>query len=744
MDCTATCLKLAPKGSMPKGSPTVTTRSYALALFLGFAVPGCDFIDDFTARSVPTSPAPSEPVAPPVAEVVDEEPELLQPMPLWEAGAISGDVEGSSARADGYLPLDLGEAWTPYLFTDRPGMPNAYRATYLSLARGEFPDDHHGDRAQRDEYLELYGIMPTLGLLRQRLAERTGLECAEDLDVSALESFDGFIAYRNNDRARRDARQFIRNESRAAELVAEAGVEDASELDLDSLERRDRNRVRDYLDERQDVAAIRATQDRLVCEGFFGDTQFTRGAMDWATHEALAKFERRHRIYGWGYIGRDTLDALRRPILVNEQEDVIRVLVERAMHALGVIEDGSRSLVREGEPRTYEDESGVEHPLPNFEGSLRETLIAAFGLNTPASTLEWLEGLGALEAGEHKVVAVQAPELPAYYAQEMDLEFETDRGDVWYEFPYDAEGNERSQPVARRPRLTVYVRYEGQRIPLARFGTTIGGWRSETVDGTVMWKYKGSEVGPRAISRIVSSPVWLPPESTPARSLLTRSSARGERYAVNYHETGPSYASAYGLVAAYHQKFREDEDGSIRLGGDEGIRTHGSVDYMSIMRRHSHGCHRLHNHIAVRLMSFVLRHRPHHREGQQSLAFRRNLEVDGSTYNLAIDQGGYTFRLDEPLRVTVLEGRIRGARQTPITIPLPKYDREVGAYVMPDGQTVAVDRLGNITPITLPDAGLDGAVEGGVDGGTGEGVDAGAPAVTVAPPVAMAEPGTAG
>ena len=68
---------------------------------------------------------------------------------------------------------------------------------------------------------------------------------------------------------------------------------------------------------------------------------------------------------------------------------------------------------------------------------------------------------------------------------------------------------------------------------------------------------------------------------------------------------------AYGLVAAYHQLYSEDTDGNVRLGGDQGIRMHGSVDYMSIMRRHSHGCHRLHNHIAVRLMSWVLAHRHH-------------------------------------------------------------------------------------------------------------------------------------
>jgi hypothetical protein len=244
----------------------------------------------------------------------------------------------------------------------------------------------------------------------------------------------------------------------------------------------------------------------------------------------------------------------------------------------------------------------------------------------------------------------------------------------------------------------------------------VGGWRSDNVGGRLMWRYKNSPAGERVWSRIIASPVWLPPDSTPPRGLLT--SAGGGRWEVNYDETGPSYASAYGLVAAYHQLYSEDPDGNIRLGGDQGIRMHGSVDYMSIMRRHSHGCHRLHNHIAVRLMSFVLRHRPHTRRGQQELGFRRNIEHDGRSYPMAIDVGGYVFRLERPLPVNVLEGRVLGAQLTPIEHELPKYDSDVGAYIMPDGQWVTVDRHGNIAPREMP-VPLEGTVVPGEEGVTG-------------------------
>ena len=61
---------------------------------------------------------------------------------------------------------------------------------------------------------------------------------------------------------------------------------------------------------------------------------------------------------------------------------------------------------------------------------------------------------------------------------------------------------------------------------------------------------------------------------------------------------------------------------------------------MSIMQRHSHGCHRLHNHIAVRLMSFVLAHRPHKRVGQNAVGYKNVVEQDGTEYEVKIDKSG--------------------------------------------------------------------------------------------------------
>jgi hypothetical protein len=123
---------------------------------------------------------------------------------------------------------------------------------------------------------------------------------------------------------------------------------------------------------------------------------------------------------------------------------------------------------------------------------------------------------------------------------------------------------------------------------------------------------------------------------------------------------------------------------------------------MSIMQRHSHGCHRLHNHIAVRLMSFVLAHRAHKRIGQRVVAYQNTVELDDQEYELKIDKTGYIFQLEQPVPVDVQVGRIKGVQKTPIAEPLPKYDATAQAYLLPDGTAVKIDRTGTMTPIPRP------------------------------------------
>lgn len=648
-------------------------------------------------------------------ERVDSRPvPMARPVPLWADGKMMGKVDAAHADVQGYVLVDLGEDWTPYIFSAPPGTePGAYRKTYLALARGQFPNDHHGDRAREDEYLELYGIMPTVSLLHKRFVAMSQHECIQHLDLEPLKQFQGFVAYRKEQATKEYQRAFQALERRVLALMQAAGVSDVAQLQIEALPTQDRSHATTYLRQAPRVAAIRAAQARLQCEGYFDRLgQPLDGVLDWRTHEALAKFERRHRVYGWGYIGKDTLEKLRIPSLELERQAVVRVLTERALHSAGVLEDGSTSLRHDGSTRTYRGADGKQHPIRNLEAELRAAVENAFGLASSETTLAFFNALGKVPS--EYTVAVKRPELPEYYSQDMDLHAEIDKGDVWYDFPFDEQGLERPQARHLKPNLTLFVKYNGQNIPLVRYGTTIGGWRSDFEGGHVLWRFKDSPVGSRMWQKIVAAPVWLPPETTPHKDLLQRSQKKGVKFEVDYHDMGPSYASAYGLVAAYHLKYQKMADGTLLIGGDEGIRTHGSVDYMSIARRHSHGCHRLQNHLAVRLMSFILAHHTHTRIGQKRVALERDLEHEGKIYNLQLRQGGYEFQLHKPVEIIVKEGRVRGKTKKPIRHAIPKYDPDAGAYVTPDGGAVQVSPTGRLTDIPMPirDAGaLDPGME---------------------------------
>jgi hypothetical protein len=139
---------------------------------------------------------------------------------------------------------------------------------------------------------------------------------------------------------------------------------------------------------------------------------------------------------------------------------------------------------------------------------------------------------------------------------------------------------------------------------------------------------------------------------------------------VNYDELGPGFLSAYGLIAGYFvvpgQNGRNDFD--------NGVRAHGSSDYLSIYSSNgfSHGCHRLPNHLAIRMYSFILRHRTMRVVGDQPMGFNRQFLWKDTVYEMRIPSRGYIYQLDPPLPVNVLEGEIKGEQKKPILGYVPE------------------------------------------------------------------------
>ncbi len=602
------------------------------------------------------------------------------------------ELDIDQAEARGYTVIDLGDDWRPYIFTHKtPGQAdeshNDYADRYVALANDW--TDADGDLLAEHEhnYLELYGIPPSLAVVIEEWRDLGEIEqCLTEAGYEG-KAFDpnvGTIAYSKGKGAKRLrswkwARTNLQNKMRKAGLKAEADAQNwAAAAGVEALKKP----YAAFLEFEGEVGTIRNAQIRFRCEKLFNEVdgrgKFDLGDFDGSTHYALANFEKKHDLMGWGHFTAENEAYLGLSPREAVHQRLVRVVTERVVSATGIVEDGSA-----GEWKSdfrWKDSKGNEHALRDLTSEFIEATITALDLDDPTTALARLEALGKLASKDpdhpegfgHLLVAVKLPELPAYYSPSMQFSTVIDRGDIWYDFPWDAEGKQSAQPRERFPKLTLYVTYEGQQIPLVHWRTTIGSWRSEMEDGKEYYAYKNSDVGDRVWKTIMAAPVWIPPDGTPTDSLTKLKRQDGKlRRVVNYDETGPGYTSAYGLVAGYHVRLTPKSDGSVSVF-DNQIRTHGSVDYMSILRRFSHGCHRLYNMNAVRMFSMILQHRDYTRTGQTKIGAGRTFESEGKSYTMRLTTRGYQYELVEPIPITVTEGRVRGRRQSPITEMMPK------------------------------------------------------------------------
>jgi hypothetical protein len=250
----------------------------------------------------------------------------------------------------------------------------------------------------------------------------------------------------------------------------------------------------------------------------------------------------------------------------------------------------------------------------------------------------------------------------------MDLRVEIDRGDVFYETPGAAAAAKKKLGTFRSPTFVVYAKDKNKSVALMRWATTIGGWKKErTDDGELALKYKESDVGDRVWRQIIAAPAWMPPDSTPETDLLHES--KDGAVALKQSLIQPGYGNAYGLVMLIHDEPVVKGDKTTYV--DHGIRTHGSVDYRSIQRGESHGCHRLYNQLALRLSGFLLEHRNYVAKGKVAAGYHRTLEYNGQSVDVDVPTRGYRYELDPPVVVRVLEGHVAGAAHKPVsTIPI--------------------------------------------------------------------------
>ncbi len=583
-----------------------------------------------------------------------------------EGGTAEHWIDVATAEAEGYTVVDFTDDWTPFIFAEQhtPAgelLPNRYRRVLMGLANDRLDEDGAPLPAGQKNYLELYGIFPSLSVLRARFVE-DGARTCHDVAGAAVIAAAETISYVSPAGMRADDARIARLRRELEDARHHAHAKTLAEF----VERDPRWAPKLKLVEKRaaEKVAMTEVERRLGCEGFLHapgrgraktEAVHQTGVYDDPMRLAVRQFQQKHMIYESNYLRRGTMTALGRPLLANDHASFLRALRERVVSAADIVEDGSAG----GNIKNLADEY---------------TTLAAeqLGLATVEGTVAFFHRHPATDFA-HLRVAVKLPPRPSYHSAQMDLSIVIDRGDVWYDLPFDDTGAPRPQPRKKYPQLSLYMRDgHGQQIPLCRWRTTVGGWRADQApDGYEYYRYKGSDVGPRVIRQVVAGPVWVAPESTPLRTLVkTKQVGTHPERVVNYDELGPGFMSAYGLIAGYF--VTPGVNG--RPDFDNGIRAHGSSEYLSMYSANgfSHGCHRLPNHLAIRLYSFILRHRQMRVVGDQATDIARQFLRDDDVFEIRIPSRGYAYVMDPPLPVNVLEGEIEGVAKEPILGYVPK------------------------------------------------------------------------
>jgi len=636
---------------------------------------------DADPEPAPSPAAPAAPAAPPApppspAELAEARvaavPEAERVV-LVEGGVERAVTEQEALRL-GYSILDLRDSWTPRIFQSHTSAEGAllehpYNGVFAGLANDTA--DSEGQPLEEEEYnyLEVFGIPPSLSVLAKRYHRAATEPCYREIDYAAIAAA-GTIRFGGG--AQRKGAQRRLAEARAAvERAMERLVVDTHE-DLLAAAPELKDKVALVQKAEAERLAVTHIERVLACdEHNHPRYKHQEGVLDEGLRMALRRFQRKHKLYEYANLQSDTLQVLATPTDELNYQSLRRSLEERVVAATGVLEDGS--VNRGEEAPTFVGADGQRHPIRDLVKEFTDAAMAQAGLGS----LEESKAFFERHPPEHfrwLRVGFKAPAYPEYYSAHMDLDVVVDRGDVWYDPPFDRKGKPVPQPRRRLPKFKLYVTYLGKRFQLIHWPTTIGGWRTEVANnGHDYYKYKGSDVGERVIRNVISGPVWLPPKTTPLKSLTKRLYVNGRaQNVVNYEEMGPGYLSAYGLVAGY---FVIPRKGGRDL--DRGIRAHGSSDFMSILspERFSHGCHRLKNDLAVRLYSFLITRRDMIVRGDQPVNHERQFLARDEVYEIRVLSRGFLFELTPPLPVEVLEGNILGSAKHPIEsyVPVPGH-----------------------------------------------------------------------
>ena len=345
---------------------------------------------------------------------------------------------------------------------DGQPLPNRYRRIFLGLANDQLDEDGEPLAPGSKNYLELYGIFPSMSVLRARFVEDEQHPCHDQESADALDAVET-VTYVAPADLKQDERRLatIREELETARKKAH--LADARRA------RRAAARVR------AQGEAARAARGREAGHGGGREAPHLRGAAggkgkahhqpgiyDDAMRLAVRRFQQKHMIYEANYLRRKTVDALARPLLDNDYDALVRALRERVVDAAG--DRRGRLGVEDAQPRRRVREGRAASSCSSADAQA----ALAFFKRHPARRVQ--------AAARRRSSCRRAPTTTPTTWTSRSSSIAATSGTTCRSTTTGTTSRSRARST-RRSRCT--RRSGGKLIALARWRTTIGGWRAE-------------------------------------------------------------------------------------------------------------------------------------------------------------------------------------------------------------------------------------------------------------------------
>ena len=468
-------------------------RSLILSMYVCLMIHGCagSKPEQTTTPNSGTTAANSE--TPPVVDAAPPPPDPSVISLHCRGTACFIVVEGRERVVDraaartGYTEVDFSDGWTPRIFQPQNGpdgqpMANRYRRIFIGLSNDETDGDGRPLPKDEKNYLEVFGIPPSMGVIRDRFVGDAASQCLAGIDFKLIGSLEK-LTYRNRAKERRHKATMRRYRRTLKKALKKAATDDLEQL---KLKRPDLAKQIAYVMTADHEARVLAEiEKRLECDQHNHKRyRHKKGVLDTGLRHAVRRFQRKHKIYEHTNLRKTTMVRMaQRPEMTNFLS-FQRTVEERIFAATGILEDGSVED-RRGKPFTYKDTAGSERVVRNLREEYRKALEEQLNLNEPSKVLAFFKRWKRSEFSWLRV-GVKFPEVPPYYSDTMDLKLVIDRGSVWYDFPMLIPKKASAERKCRRPLCRYRAGYS-----IGQMATT-GGWRTDQApNGYVYLKIKG-------------------------------------------------------------------------------------------------------------------------------------------------------------------------------------------------------------------------------------------------------------